>query len=66
MSAGEFLGYLPGDVNSKMEPFTIPILDALREIWVRAAAPPPERRLGAAPGVPRRPACARGRRRRRR
>ena len=33
VTVGEDLGYLPGSINQKMEPYLVPILDLLANIW---------------------------------
>lgn len=37
VSAGEKLGYLPGDINEKMDPFMRPIYDSLQKLMTKPA-----------------------------
>lgn len=35
VGASEDIGYLPGDLNEKMEPWVLPILDIFHEFWTK-------------------------------
>ena len=37
MEAGEKLGFLPGDMNEKVDPYLRPLFDALQEMMVQDA-----------------------------
>lgn len=40
IEAGEKLGFLPGDLQSKVDPYLRPLYDALSRLWVQRALMP--------------------------